>query len=74
MLRLDRNSENIEEGIPFGEDVGELGGRQDMNISDGDTLANEVEINLNMLRALMLDGVGGEVDCADVVAVDQGSL
>jgi hypothetical protein len=74
MLRLDRNSENIEEGIPFGEDVGELGGRRDMNISDGDTLANEVEINLNMLRALMLDGVGGEVDCADVVAVDQGSL
>jgi hypothetical protein len=74
MLRLDRNSENIEEGIPFGEDVGELGGRRDMNISDGDTLANEVEINLNMLRALMLDGIGGEVDCADVVAVDQGSL
>jgi hypothetical protein len=74
MLRLDRNSENIEEGIPFGEDVSELGGRRDMNISDGDTLANEVEINLNMLRALMLDGVGGEVDCANVIAVDQGSL
>jgi hypothetical protein len=60
------------EGIPFGEDVGELGGRRDMNISNGDTPANEVKINLNMLGALMLDRVGGEVDRADVVAVDQG--
>jgi hypothetical protein len=28
-----------------------------------------VEINLNMLFALILDGVGGEVDRADIVAV-----
>jgi hypothetical protein len=30
------------------------------NVSDGDTLADEVEINLNMLCALMLDGVSGD--------------
>jgi hypothetical protein len=35
-------------------------------------LADEVQIDLHVLRALMLHGVGGEVDCADVVAVDEG--
>ena len=39
------------------------------NIFDDDALADEVEINLDMLRALMLNGVGGEVDDANVVAV-----
>jgi hypothetical protein len=34
----------------------------DMNISDGNALTNKVKINLNMLGALMLDGVGGEID------------
>jgi hypothetical protein len=33
-----------------------------MNISDGNALTNKVKINLNMLGALMLDGVGGEID------------
>jgi hypothetical protein len=33
-----------------------------------------VEINLNMLRALMLDRIGGEVDSADVVTVNQGGM
>jgi hypothetical protein len=42
-----------------------------MNVSDDDALVNKVEINLNMLGALMLDGVSGEVDRADVVTVDQ---
>jgi hypothetical protein len=58
---------------PLGEDVGELGGRQDMedtNISDGNTLANEVEINLNMLGTLIMDEIGRGVDCAGVVGVD----
>jgi hypothetical protein len=35
-------------------------------------LADEVQVDLHMLRALMLHGVGGEVDHADVVAVDKG--
>jgi hypothetical protein len=43
---------------------------EDVNIFDGNALTDEVEINLNMLGALMLDGVGGEVDRADVVIVD----
>jgi hypothetical protein len=41
------------------EDVDELGSHRDVedtNISDGNALADEVEINLNMLGALMLDG------------------
>jgi hypothetical protein len=46
----------------------------DMNISNGNTLANEEQINLNMLGSLMLDEVGEEVDCTDIVAIDQGGL
>jgi hypothetical protein len=44
---------------------------EDTNVPDGNTLADKVKINLNMLGALVLNGVGGEVDGADVVAVDQ---
>ena len=60
----------------LGEDVGELRRRRDVkdpDVSNGNQLADEVEINLDMLRALMLDGVGGEVHIADVVAVDEGA-
>jgi hypothetical protein len=31
-----------------------------------------VQVDLHVLRALMLHGIGGEVDCTDVVAVDEG--
>jgi hypothetical protein len=44
---------------------------EDTNVPDGNTLADYVKINLNMLGALVLNEVGGEVDGADVVAVDQ---
>jgi hypothetical protein len=44
---------------------------EDVNILN-DALTNEVAIKLNMLGALMLDGVDGEVDRANVVVVDQG--
>jgi hypothetical protein len=44
---------------------------EDTNVPDGNMLVDKVKINLNMLGALMLNGVGGEVDGADVVAVDQ---
>ena len=40
-------------------------------ITNGNPLPDEVEINLNMLGSLMLNRVGGHVDGADVVAVDQ---
>jgi hypothetical protein len=42
-----------------------------MHISNGDALTDEVEVDLNMLGALMLDEVGGEVDRANIVIVDQ---
>jgi hypothetical protein len=44
------------------------------HISNGDTLADEVEVKLDMFRALVLDGVGGEVHDADVVAIDKSAL
>jgi hypothetical protein len=44
---------------------------KDPNSSTGDPFADEVMIDLDMFRALVLDGVGGEVDGADVVAEDQ---
>ena len=44
------------------------------NIADGDPVAHEVEVDLHVLRPLMLNGVGGEVHSADVVAVDERAL
>jgi hypothetical protein len=43
---------------------------EDANISDSDALADEVKVNLNMLVALIMDGVGGQVDIANIVTVD----
>jgi hypothetical protein len=43
----------------FGEDVGELGGGRDVkdaNSSTGNSFADEVKVDLDMLRALVLDG------------------
>jgi hypothetical protein len=45
---------------------------KDTNITNSNTLLNKVKINLNVLGALMLNGVGGHVDGADVVTIDQG--
>jgi hypothetical protein len=47
---------------------------QDAGITGGHVLPHKVEVDLDMLRALVLNGVGGEVDGADVVAVDEGAL
>jgi len=61
-------------GEALGEDVGVLGCRRDMKdpyLAEGNPLPNKVEINLNVLRALMLDWVGGEVYGTNVVTVDQ---
>ena len=46
-------------GQPLGEDVSKLGGSRDMeypNIADSDFVAHEVQVNLHMLRPLMLGG------------------
>jgi hypothetical protein len=47
---------------------------EDTNVLDGNVLTDKVKINLNMLGALVLNGVGGEVDGTDVVIVDQSGL
>jgi hypothetical protein len=44
---------------------------EDVELADVNLLSNKVEINLHMLGVLMLNGVDGEVDGTDVVAVDQ---
>ena len=44
------------------------------NIADDDPVANEVQVDLHMLSPLMLNGVGGEIHGADVVAVDERAL
>jgi len=38
--------------------------------TNGDAFSDEMEVDFHMLGALMLYRVGGEVDGADVVAVD----
>jgi hypothetical protein len=60
----------------LGEDVGELRSGRDMenpHTLDGEPLANEVEVELNMLRALMLNGGGGEIHGANVVTIYKGA-
>jgi hypothetical protein len=44
------------------------------NIANSHPVTNEVQVNLHMLRPLMLNLVGGEVHGADVVAVDECAL
>ena len=44
------------------------------NIADCDPVAHKVQVNLHVLRPLMLDGVGGEIHGAGVVAVDERAL
>jgi hypothetical protein len=43
---------------------------QDADITDDNAFPNEVEVDLNILCTLMLNGIGGEVDGVDVVAME----
>ena len=57
---------------PLGEDVGVLCRRRDVHDTDitkSNTLPHEVKIDLDVLGALMLDGVGGHVDSADIITI-----
>jgi hypothetical protein len=47
---------------------------QDADITDGHAFPHKVEFDLNMLHALVLNGVGGEVEGVDIAAVDEGAL
>jgi hypothetical protein len=45
-----------------------------VNITNGHTFMHEVEVDLDILGALVLNGIGGDVDDATVVVVDEGAL
>jgi hypothetical protein len=40
------------------------------SMTKGNLLPNKVEINLNMLRSLMLHWVAGEIHSTDVITID----
>jgi hypothetical protein len=44
---------------------------QNVNFPNDDFVTDEVEINLDMLRALMLNRVGRQVDDIDIVTIDK---
>jgi hypothetical protein len=59
------------------EDIRKLGCRQHVHhvdITDDHVFPHKVEVDLNMFRTLLLNGVSGEVDGADVVTVDKGAI
>jgi hypothetical protein len=73
MLRLDRNYVKTVEGSPYVKmsvncEVIEM---RRTRTSPTTTLSNEVEIDHHVLCALMLHKIG-EVDRADIIAVDEG--
>jgi hypothetical protein len=73
MLRLDRKSRNTLDGSPLvkmSANCSVVGDTDDPNVAHYDTLPDKVQFDLHMLRALMLHGISGEVDGADVIAVD----
>jgi hypothetical protein len=47
---------------------------KDTDITDGKAFPDEVEVDLDMLCTLVLNEVGGEVDGADIVIVDESAL
>jgi hypothetical protein len=47
---------------------------EDADLTDGNLLSNKMKINLYMLGALILNGVGGEVHDGDIIAVDKCAL
>jgi hypothetical protein len=44
---------------------------QNVNFPNGDLVTNEVEINFNMLRILMLNEVERQVDGTDIVVINK---
>jgi hypothetical protein len=47
---------------------------QDADITNGHTFLYEVEVDLDMLVPLVLNGVGGEINDADILTVDESAL
>jgi hypothetical protein len=47
---------------------------EDVDLTDDNLLSDKMKINLHMLDALMLNGVGGEVHVVDIVTVAKCAL
>jgi hypothetical protein len=43
-------------------------------VTENNLLTNKVDVQLDVLGATMMNGVGGEVDSRDVIAEDDGGL
>jgi hypothetical protein len=46
---------------------------QDADFTEGDSLSDEVQIDLNMLGSLMLNWVGGGINGTDIITIDHCS-
>jgi hypothetical protein len=46
---------------------------EDADLTDGNLFSDKIKINLYMLGALMLNGVGGEAHGTNVIVVDKGA-
>jgi hypothetical protein len=44
---------------------------EDADLTDGNLLSDKMKINLHMLGALKLNGVGGELYGVDIIVVDK---
>jgi hypothetical protein len=53
--------------------LGRSGNIEDTDFTKGVSLSDEVQVDLNMLGSLMLNRVGGEINCADIITVDHCS-
>jgi hypothetical protein len=74
MFRLEQNSKKSGDGRPLTKmsTNREVIGMCRTRTSPMMTLSQMKWINLDMLRVLMLNGVGCEVDDIDIVAIDKG--
>jgi hypothetical protein len=74
MLRLDQNSENTVYGSPLvkmSANCKVVGCRERGHRRQRHARGRKLEVDLHVLRALMLHRIGGEVDRTDIVAVDE---
>jgi hypothetical protein len=46
---------------------------EDADLTDGNLFLDKMKINLHMLGALMLNGIGREIHDADIITVDEGA-
>jgi hypothetical protein len=46
---------------------------EDTDLTNDNLLSDKMKINLHMLGALILNGVGGEVHDTDIATVDKGA-